>query len=285
MRAHPSLPHVTGSPRAQLPHVIACALAVAAAACGENLTPPGDQPPPLVASCVPDLDGVLTAAEVPVLLDQPLAFRTAAMVAVDVAGTGTAIDHAWDWSEDRAGDTFADQIAVALAGQWYAGSFPGGRFVLAVDDATDGVYAADERGVHLHGLASRTADPAGGRTLLPYDAPVTVLRLPLQRGDRWTETGTVTGGTLRGLPYNGSDRYEVSADATGELHLPYVRFAAAIRVRTTVTTTPAVGGQTITVRQAAFWSECFGEIGRATSRPGETADDFTTAASQRRLAL
>jgi hypothetical protein len=40
----------------------------------------------LVASCVPDLDGVLTAAEVPVLLDQPLTFRVGTDVAVDVAG-------------------------------------------------------------------------------------------------------------------------------------------------------------------------------------------------------
>ena len=256
-----------------------------AAACGENLTPVGEEPPPLVASCVPDLDGVLTAAEVPVLIGQPLGVRTTADVAVDVAGSGGADDHRWDWSEDRAGDLFTDQIAVALTDQWYAGSFAGGRFVLAADDATDGVYAADERGVHLLGLASHVADPPGGRTLLVYSAPVTVLRVPLQRGDRWTEVGTISGGTLRGLPYNGTDTYAISADARGELHLPYVRFADALRVRTVVTSAPAVGGATIIVRQAAFWSECFGEVGRATSRPGETSDDFTQAASQRRLAL
>lgn len=266
---------------AALPLVAAAALA----ACGENVTPAGDTPPPLVASCVPDLDGVLTADEVPVLLDQPLAVRTGTMVAVDVAGTGPDDAHRWDWSEDRAGDAFVDQVAVALAAQWYAGSFPGGRFVLPTDDAIDGVYAADARGVHLLGLASRVPDPSGGRTLLPYTEPVTVLRLPLARGDRWTAIGTITGGTLRGLPYNGTDTYAIAADARGELHLPYVRFADALRVRTHVTSTPAVGGMSVSVRQAAFWSECFGEIGRATSRPGEPADDFTTAATQRRFAL
>lgn len=258
---------------------------VALAACGENLTPIGDLPPPLVASCVPDLDGVLTAAEVPVVLDQPLEFRTGAMIAVDVAGTGTAADHRWDWSADRAGDVFADQIAVALTDQWYAGAFPGGRFVLPSDDTLDGVYAADDRGLHLLGLASRVADPPGGRTLLAYQTPVTVLRLPVQRGDAWTELGTITGGTLRGLPYAGTDRYAIAADARGELHLPYVRFADALRIRTHVVSTPAVGGTAIAVRQAAFWSECFGEIGRATSRIDEPADDFTIAATQRRLAL
>lgn len=254
-------------------------------ACGENLTPAGEAPPPLVASCVPDLDGVLTAAEVPVLIDQPLGFRSRTEVAVDIAGTGGELDHRWDWSEDSATDVFADQIALALDDQWYAGSFPTGRFVLASDPDLDGIYAADERGVHLLGLASHVADPAGGRTLLAYDAAVTVLRLPVERGDRWTEVGTVSAGTLRGLPYVGADTYEISADARGELHLPYVRFADALRIRTKVTSRPAVGGTSTVLRQVAFWSECFGEIGRATSRVGETSDDFTTAASQRRLAL
>ena len=81
------------------------------------------------------------------------------------------------------------------------------------------------------------------------------------------------------------DNVMISADARGELHLPYVRFTDALRVRTTVTSTPAVGGASVVVRQSQFFSECFGEIGRATSRPGEPADDFTTAATLRRLAL
>ena len=38
-------------------------------------------------------------------------------------------------------------------------------------------------------------------------------------------------------------------------------------------------------RQVGFWAECFGEIGRATSRANEPADDFTTAEAQRRLAI
>ena len=202
-----------------------------------------------------------------------------------VLGRGSGADRQWDWSADTAGDALIDQLAVALDDQWYAGSFPGGRFVIAVDATTDGVYAADDRGLYLLGLASHDEAPPGGKTLLPYAAPVAVLRLPVAAGDRWTETATITGGTLRGLPYNGTDTYAISADAHGELHLPYVRFTDALRVRTTVTSTPAVGGASVVVRQTQFFSECFGEIGRATSRPGELADDFTTAATLRRLAL
>ena len=263
----------------------AALLLIVVAACGENATSVEPPPPPLVASCVPDLDGVLTAAEVPVVLDQPLTFRVSTDAAVDVAGRGTATDRQWDWSRDDAGDALVDQIAVALDDQWYAGSFPGGQFVLAVDASTDAIYRADERGLYLLGLASHEEAPAGGKTLLPYVAPVAVLRLPVTVGDRFTEVGTITGGTVRGLPYNGTDRYDVSADASGDLHLPYVHFTAALRVRTVVTSTPAIGGSATVVRQVGFFSECFGEIGRATSRLGETNDDFTTAANLRRLAL
>lgn len=258
---------------------------VVVAACGENLTPVETPPPPLVAGCVPDLDGVITAAELPVVLDQGLPVRISTDVAIDVAGRGGPDALRWDWSDDRAGDELTEARAIALDDQWYAGSFPGGRFVIPFDDATDAIYAADDRGLYLLGLASVNAEPASARTLLPYAAPVAVLRLPLAVGDRWTETATITGGTLRGLPYNGSDRYQVSVDASGELHLPYVRFTAALRVRTTVTSTPAIGGASTVVRQAAFLSECFGEVARATSRVDEPSDDFTTAATVRRFAL
>jgi hypothetical protein len=42
-------------------------------------------------------------------------------------------------------------------------------------------------------------------------------------------------------------------------------------------------GQTQVTRQVSFMFECFGEIARATSLPGETNDDFTTAAEIRRF--
>jgi hypothetical protein len=163
--------------------------------------------------------------------------------------------------------------------------FPGGRFVAAGTGGLDGVYARDDAAVYLLGVASPTADPPGGRTVLVYDAPVAVLRFPLALDDAWTETGTITGGTLSGLPYNGTDTYRFAADGAGELHLPYVRFTRALRLRTLVTSTPAVGGGATTRRQVSFWFECFGEIGRATSRANEPAEDFTTAEELRRFAL
>lgn len=253
------------------------------AGCAENATPEETASPTPPVACLPDLDGRLVAAEVPVVLDTPVDYYVGANVAVDVAGAGSGDTRRWDWSMERASDDVEPTLAGALGTRWYAGSFPGGQFVAPAAGGLDGIYAKDEQGVYLLGLASPTEGTS--RTLLRYAAPVAVLRFPLTAGATWTEVGTITGGTLNGLPYNGTDTYEQAADARGELHLPYVRFTDALRVRTLVTSRPAVGGGMTTRRQVGFWSECFGEVGRATSKANEAAADFTTAESQRRLAI
>ncbi|HVV87146.1 MAG TPA: hypothetical protein VHE35_29100 [Kofleriaceae bacterium] len=248
------------------------------------MTPEATATPEPPIACLPDLDGVLTATEVPVLLDTPLDYYVGADVTVDVKGEGSGDTLHWDWSEERRDDTIEATTAGALGTRWYAGMFPGGQFVSPAAGGLDGIYAKDDEGVYLLGLASPT-DAAPTKTLLRYAAPVAILRFPLAVGATWTETGTITGGTLNGLPYNGTDRYDLAADARGELHLPYVRFVDALRVRIRVTSTPAIGGGMTVQRQVGFWAECFGEIGRATSRPNEPNDDFTTAEAQRRLAI
>lgn len=255
-----------------------------APACADNVTPAPTATPTPPLGCLPDLDGTLTAAEVPVVLGVPLDYYVGANVNVDIAGAGSGDTRRWDWSEERAADDVEATIADGLGTRWYAGLFPGGQFVAPAAGGLDGIYAKDDQGVYLLGLASPT-DAMATKTVLRYAAPVAVLRFPLTEGARWTEVGTITGGTLNGLPYNGTDTYELAADARGELHLPYVRFVDALRVRTLVTSRPAIGGGATTRRQVGFWAECFGEVGRATSRPNEPSDDFTTAEAQRRLAI
>jgi hypothetical protein len=255
------------------------------ASCGENATPLPTNPPPLVGSCIPNLDGALTADEVPTILDTPAPYLITPSAPVDVVGAGEGATRHWDWSDERREDVPTDITATALDDQWYAPMFPGGQFVAAGLGGLDGVYARDTTAVYLLGLASPDMNPPGGRTLLIYDRPVGVMRFPLTEGDAWTETVTISGGTLAGLPYNGTDRYDFAADASGDLHLPYVHFTDALRLRTLVTSTPAIGGGATTRRQVSFWFECFGEIGRATSRANEPATDFTTAEELRRFAL
>jgi len=131
-------------------------------------------------------------------------------------------------------------------------------------------------------VASAADSPPEGQTLLVYDAPVALLRFPLAPGLAWTEIGRISRGTLLGLPYVGTDGYDLAVDGSGRLVLPDLEVTQALRVRTRVTVAPALGAA-VTRRQTAFLFECLGEVARATSRDGETEDDFATAAELRRF--
>ena len=270
-------------------------LALFLAACGgENLTPPahGDYQAPGTGAleCVPNLDGRIEASELSVALGVPMNLLVppaGVTRAVDLAGTLDEDGHRlWDWGADYADDQLARVAAAPLAGRWYAPSFPAGEFVVPFDlgGSVEAIYSKDSASMRLHGLASALPDPAEGRTLLVYDQPIVVFRFPIEPGAEWRSTGTVRGGVVRGIPYAARDTYDVRVDGAGRLVLPDLLFTQAHRVRTTVTVEPAVGAPVVQ-RQVSFLFECFGEVARATSLPGETEDDFTTAAELRRLGL
>jgi hypothetical protein len=258
-------------------------LCVATAACDANLTPQ-PMPGPTLPDCVPDRDGVVTAAELPIALGASIdEYVSASQHQVDL--TGTAAPRTWDFSAEYADDARVAVGPVALGAQWYAPSFPGGQFVADAGGGDDGVYAEDATALWLYGLASHDVAPQQGKTLLVYDAPVAVLRFPLHDGLAWTEHGHVSNGTLDGLPYIGTDTYEIDVSGLGTVAVPYVRFDPSLRVRTHVTVAPAAGGTTTSRRQTQFVFECFGEVVRAESKPNETNPDFSTAAALRRFAL
>jgi len=273
--------------------LLVAALATGALGCGTNLTPPGDEVDGgfVELACLPNLDGRVEAHEIPVTLQTPVDYYVSPDgTSVNLAGaTDEQGKRVWDYSEQSPADARVQATAVPLGAQWYAESFPGGEFVLAssmsADSDVDGIYSLDEEGLWLHGVASTEENPAAGTTLLPYAAPVALYRFPLEPGDAWTEIGTLTGGELRGLPYNGTDTYEVEVDGSGRLELPYVSFEQTHRVRIRVVVAPAVGGITSTRRQVSFLFECFGEVAQITSRLDESERDFTTAAEMRRFAL
>ena len=236
--------------------------------------------------CVPNRDGTIDADELPVVFGieaDEYVSPSGTTHTVDLAGGGTPL--AWDLSAEYANDQRLDAAPVPLGAQWYAPSFPGGQFVSDAGGGNDGVYAEDATALWLYGLASHDAAPAGGKTLLVYDTPIAVLRFPLHDGMSWTETGHVTGGTIDGLPYIGTDTYQIDVSGRGTVEVPYVDFDPALRVRTHVTVAPAAGGTTTSRRQTQFLFECFGEVARAESVPDEPDADFTTAAVLRRFAL
>jgi hypothetical protein len=271
------------------------ACGIFAGACGENETHPlndaYDAGVPAPLACVPNLDGKIDSNEIQPAIGIPLSYLVSPAGTtrqVDVAGTVDSNGHTvWDFSIDYANDQVATIQAQPLAGKWYAGSFPAdGAFVVAQDagDRLEGVIVYDTAGYHLLGLASTDPAPPEGQTLYVYDAPIDIFRFPLAPGLSYTSSGNVKNATLRGLPYAGQDSYAISVDAAGELILPSITFTQALRVRTTVTATPAAG-QPATTKQVSFLFECFGEVARVTSQTGETQDNFTTAAEVRRLGL
>lgn len=277
----------------RLRHSLAFLLSGFLAACTTNQTFPGhDAYVPGdggVLSCVPDLDGVISADELSAAPGVPqslLVSPSGTERAVNVAGIIINEQRVWDLSIDYADDTLAHIEAASLRDQWFADRFPAGQFVAPLDVASStlGVYRHDDRALWLLGIASAEESPARGQTLFVYSSPVELYRFPITPGDEHVSVGEVSGGTLLGLPYAGRDTYEVSVVGAGRLELPDLIFDQAIRVDTRVTVAPVVGAAS-SRRQVSWLSECFGEVARATSRPDETNPDFDVAAELRRLSL
>lgn len=264
-------------------------------ACSDNRTRQPVRPdyeggtlPPL--SCVPNLDGKIEASEFKPSLGVPARYLTspagvsrAVNLAGTVDGTGARV---FDLGNDYADDQIAKITASAIGGKWYEQSFPTASFVAPFDagGTVDAIYANNDTVIALLGLASAAPAPPEGKTLLVYDSPIAVFRFPLVPGNAWTSSATVTKATLRGQPYNGKDTYEISVDGSGKLTTPDFTFSQVLRVRTKVTVEPSAG-QVVVQRQTGFLFECFGEVARATSKPGEPLVDFTQTSELRRLGL
>lgn len=260
--------------------------------CGDNQTIidrdayVAPEPEPL--ACLPNLDEQITSGELAAAIGVPVRYLVSpAGVTREVNTVGANDDEdvlVWDLSVDLADDQEIVVTPETPKDKWYAGSFPPDAFITPFDAGArvDSIGRLDETGLYLLGLASRQQDPPEGQTLLVYDPPILVLQFPIQPGNEHSSTGSITNGTFRGVPYAGSDTYEVVVDAIGQLELPQLTFEQAHRVRTKVTVQPSVGAVQ-TQYQVSFFVECFGEVARATSQLDETDPFFTVAAELRRL--
>jgi hypothetical protein len=239
-------------------------------------------------SCVPNLDGMITAAELQPALGASETFLVSPPGTAEPVNLDGMVDSAgqrvWNWSTSLASDDSFILTPQALGSQWYASSYPGGQFVLPYDAANtlEAVYSETEQAIFLHGIASTAENPSDGKTLVVYGSPVILYQFPIENGASWTSSGTSMNATLKGLPYAGTDTYDTQVDASGVMVLPDYTFTQVFRTRTLVTVAP-VAGETTTQRQVSFLFECFGEVARATSQINEPDPDFTTAAEIRRL--
>ena len=233
------------------------------AACGENQTHPDravyDAGPPAALPCVPNLDGQIDRSELGAAIGVPARYLVSPSGQerpVNLVGTTDADGHrVWDWSTDFASDQAATLTASAPGGKWYADHFPGAQFVSPFDpgDTVEAIYSEDDSAIYLLGLASTNPNPPEGQTLYAYDAPVPFLRFPIQPGKTWKSVGTTKNQMLRGIPYAGTDTYEVSVDAAGQMVLPDVTFTQAMRVRTKLTIEATVGVTTSQFQTSYFF--------------------------------
>lgn len=249
-------------------------LAIILAACGTNETPQ-PAPLPVLPDCVPDRDGKLTAAELPVALGATLAYYAGANRTIDQ----TLHDGAWKFADERADDMVIALGPTALHDQWYAASFPAGQFTVDAGGGLDGIYHQDDQALWLDGIASQAPTP---ETLVVYAPPLATLRFPVTAGDAFTSTAVIAA-TINGLPFNGSDELAVDVRAAGRLDVPYVQFSPVLEVQTLATR--RAGAIALSRRTTIYLFECFGEVARAESKPDEPSADFTSAAYLRRFAL
>jgi hypothetical protein len=232
-------------------------------------------------TCSPDHDGVVTRAEVPLRPGLRATFRIAEDATVSTAGTVVEGARVWDFTGAYEGDADALVELTEPGGSWWAAEFPAATHATRLSQSSDnlGVFQITDEALLLLGVVS----PADGfmRTRLTYDPPVTVIAFPLERGDTFSTTSTVSGQALGAIAAY-TETYESVVDSAGTMRTPFGDIEV-LRVRTEMERTSGLATLT-TLRQYAFVGECFGTAGLVTSQAFETEVEFTDAAEIRRLA-
>jgi hypothetical protein len=233
--------------------------------------------------CTGNNDGVIDRSELQFPLGLSVKYLTnpvGTTVTVNPDGQMTAGGVQWDLTS-----TQGDAVTLSLQpiqGQWFAASFPDATYVTTSDlgSGTLGIFKVTDNALQILGFAS----PEPNKTLLVYNAPVDSVRFPIRDGDSYVTGSSVVNGTLNGMPWAETDTYQISVDALGTAVLPFLSFSNTLRVHVQLTQAVA-GGVSVTRIQHLFFHECYGEVGRMVSNPGETNPSFTTASEFRRLTL
>ena len=241
-----------------------------------------------IQGCVPNKDGTITAAEVPVAAGLHATYKigtnenvsTAGVTSGDAGGKRT-----WDFSAMLNSDQTVIVETQALTGKWYATKFPGATYAskLQTDKDLLGIFETSPGALLLRGVVS----PADGssKTEVTYTPSVSVLKFPLTMSAAWTTSTTATG------PLNGydiatftptTDKYESKVDAEGQLKTPLGTFDV-LRVATVLTRKVGFVPTTTIFRSFAFVTECYGTVATVTATDNEPNEEFTTAKEIRRL--
>jgi len=234
------------------------------------------------ALCVPDHDGSITRAELPLVAGRMANFKiaTAATFATagTVAGNGT---RTWNLDLALANDAQKAVTLLAPTGQWWTSAFPDATYAVELAEGSDliGVFQLTDAALFLLGVVS--PEPGTFRTQLEYEPPAKILALPVAMAATWTSTSTISG-TAQGLITTYTERYTATVDVAGTMTTPYGDFPV-IRVATDLERTSGFATLS-TSRSFAWMAECFGSVANVTSQEFESAQEFDDPAEVRRIA-
>ena len=246
---------------------------------------PGDDPDTgNPTSCLPNRDGVITRAEVPLQAGLFATYRVATDAPVDTDGEPVALGDGRDW--DLSGDLPGDQTVIVEARDpdtfWFSTDYPDASYVTSLSEGSDllGIFQITDDALLLLGVAS----PEDGftSTNLEYDPPVAVLSFPLTAESSWSTDATVTGSFNGSLSWFQAEDYASQVDSMGTMKTPFGTFEGVLRVRTDLART--VGFLTTDIRTYLYVAECFGTVASIVSQDDEPDVEFDTASEVRRLA-
>ncbi|PIW00216.1 MAG: hypothetical protein CO108_10790 [Deltaproteobacteria bacterium CG_4_9_14_3_um_filter_63_12] len=240
----------------------------------------GDTAPDTSNTCIPNHDGTITRAEMPIQTGLRGTFKVAQDASVDMVGsTDDAGLRSWDLSGALAGDHLVLSELRVPDGFWFANDFPNATYVSPLSDTSPllGIFQATDGALLLLGVAS--PEDSFTATKVTYDPGVTLLSFPLTANKTWT-TDTSISGTYNGVFTMYNETYVSKVDTSGTLRTPFGEFDV---LRVAVTLDKTVGFITTTTRSLLFVTECFGTVANVTSQADETAVEFTDAAEVRRL--
>jgi len=232
----------------------------------------------ITQSCLPQGDGRVTRAEVPIAPGLQATFLVASDVDFDTRGAAQA-EPRWDLAQSFAGDTKVLVTTLDPSNTWYGSKFPTASYATKLAEGQDllGVFEAKEDGLYLLGVVS----PEDGlfRTELTYDPPAKLMAYPLELDTTWTSTSSVSGLTSGVLTF-ASETYEGTVDARGVLATPFADFDA---LRVVLTLDRWVGAALYFDVSHLFVTECFGTVATLRSEAYVSGPEMTTLGEVRRL--
>jgi hypothetical protein len=232
--------------------------------------------------CNPNHDGMITLAELPFMAGRMGTFRVTVDATWNTAGmSNTDGSRAWDLSGQLAGDADRMMLLGSPTGQWWSATYPTATYAteLSIESDLRGVFQTTGASITMLGVVS----PQGGtyKTELDYDPPAQMLALPLEAGETWSSTSTVSG-YAQGAIVAYTEKYESRVDQVGTMKTPYGEFPV-LRIATDLTRTSGLA-TLLTKRTFSWTAECFGPVATTSSQDFATGAELTDNAEIRRLA-